>query len=419
MHIGIAAPIATEYVKHLLDGDTTRLPNGYGGAPLIGTLIDELIRRGHRVTAFTTSGGLPLPKHDCHIAKGPDFTLYYAPVRPRAFFPVGGFLGRGADAFRHERLALTRAMRESAPDVIHAHWTYEFALAAIASGLPNVVTCHDAPQAVLRYMPNLYRLVRYYMARQCLSRASCVTAVSPYLKNAVQKFTAAPIHVIPNPLSPDLTDRPISRKQSTNGEPVVAMVANGWGKLKNPIPAIQGFARMRKTYPQARFRLFGVDFGPGEAAQRWSIAHGVSDGIEFVGRLSHAELLKQIAEADVMLHPSLEETFGVSIAEAMALGVPVIGGARSGAVPWVVGVGGVLVDVRDPVAIESALIGLMDLPIYKKCREAAILRAREDFSVAKVADAYERLYRAAVESLSGMEKTQKRLAPLSTYAGMK
>lgn len=392
MHIGIAAPIATEYVKHLLDGDTTRLPNGYGGAPLIGTLIDELIRRGHRVTAFTTSSGLPLPKHDCHIAKGPNFTLYYAPVRPRAFFPVGGFLGRGADAFRHERLALTRAMRESAPDVIHAHWTYEFALAAIASGLPNVVTCHDAPQAVLRYMPNLYRLVRYYMARQCLSRASCVTAVSPYLKNAVQKFTAAPIHVIPNPLSPDLTDRPISRKQSTSGEPVVVMVANGWGKLKNPIPAIQGFARMRKTYPQARFRLFGVDFGPGEAAQRWSIAHGVSDGVEFVGRLTYTELLKQIAEADVMLHSSLEETFGMSIAEAMALGVPVIGGARSGAVPWVIDGGGILTDVRCADSIHAALKTLLDSESHQNYRLMGIARARSNFNVESVVEAYEQLY---------------------------
>lgn len=412
MHIGIAAPIATEYVKHLLDGDTTRLPNGYGGAPLIGTLIDELIRRGHRVTAFTTSGGLPLPKHDCHIAKGPDFTLYYAPVRPRAFFPVGGFLGRGMDAFRHERLALTRAMRESAPDVIHAHWTYEFALAAIASGLPNVVTCHDAPQVVLRYMPNLFRLVRYFMARQCLSRAGCVTAVSPYLKDAVQPISRAPIHIIPNPLSPALTQRSIAPNRLTNpAVPVIVMVVNGWGQLKNPIPALKAFFHFRQTRPQARLRLYGADFGQGETAERWAIAQGMSEGIEFVGSLPHTELLIQLAEADVILHPSLEETFGMSIAEAMALGVPVIGGTRSGAVPWVVGEGGMLVDVRDPVAIESALIGLMDPPVYKKCREAAILRVREDFNVAKVADAYERLYCATAERLSGAEKTQKCLDP--------
>ncbi len=393
MHIGIAAPIATEYVVHLLDDDTARLPHGYGGAPLIGTLIDGLIARGHRVTAFTTSSGLPLPKHTSHIGQGAKFTIYYAPVRPRAFFPVGGFPGRAADAFRYERLALTRAMQEARPDVIHAHWTYEFGLAALASGLPHVVTCHDAPQAVMRYMPNAYRLVRYFMARRCLERASCVTAVSPYLRDAVQPITRSPIHIIPNPLSPELTQRPITPNRLPNPEaPVIVMVANGWGQLKNPIPALKAFFRFRKTCPQARLRLFGADYGQGETAQRWAIAQGMSEGIEFVGSLPHTELLRQISDADAMIHPSLEETFGMSIAEAMALGVPVIGGEQSGAVPWVIDGGGILTDVRRANAICAGLTDLLDPKSYQNYRQRCIARARKGFNVESVVEAYEQLY---------------------------
>lgn len=393
MHIGIAAPIATEYVAHLLDDDPARLPRGYGGAPLIGTLIDGLIARGHRVTAFTTSSGLPLPKHASHMGKGAKFTIYYAPVRPRAFFPVGGFPGRAADAFRYERLALTRAVQEARPDVIHAHWTYEFGLAALASGLPHVVTCHDAPQAVLRYMSNAYRLVRYYMARRCLARARCVTAVSPYLRDAVQPITRSPIHVIPNPLSPALTQESITPNRLPNPEaPVIVMVANGWGKLKNPIPALKAFFHFRQTFPQAQFRLYGVDYGPGETAERWAIAQGMSEGVEFVGRLPHSELLRQISDADVMIHPSLEETFGMSIAEAMSQGIPVIGGAQSGAVPWVIYGGGILTDVRCADAIHAALTTLLDPVAYQNYRQVSIARVRNNFNVESVVENYERLY---------------------------
>lgn len=393
MHIGIAAPIGTEYVAHLLDEDSSTLPQGYGGAPLIGTLIDGLLARGHRVTAFTTSGGLPLPGHACHVAKGRHFSIHYAPVRARAFRPAGGHLGRAADAFRHERIALTQAMRQAAPDIVHAHWTYEFGLAALASGLPHVITCHDSPAKVLRYMPGLYRLVRYFMARQCLANAQCVTAVSPYLRDEILDLCRVPVHMVPNPLSPAFTERQGHAPRQIDPEaPQIVMVANGWGNLKNPIPALQAFARFHQRHPQARLHLFGVDYGPGEVAERWATAQGIQAGMAFFGKRPFTELKERIAAADAMIHPSLEETFGMSIAEAMALGVPVIGGAHSGAVPWVIGEGGVLVDVRSADAIHAGLTALLDPTAFPRYRQVGMALVRDRFAVEAVVSAFEQLY---------------------------
>lgn len=412
MHIGIAAPIGTEYVAHLLDDDPSTLPHGYGGAPLIGTLIDGLLARGHRVTAFTTSTGLPLPNHACHVGRGRNFSIHYAPVRPRAFRPAGGYLGRGADAFRHERIALTQAMQQAAPDLIHAHWTYEFGLAALASGLPHVITCHDAPAKVLRYLPGLYRLVRYFMARQCLGQARCVSAVSPYLRDEIQNLCKVPVHVVPNPLSAAFTQRRVALRRPLNPEaPQIVMVANGWGTRKNPIPALQAFARFHQRHPQARLQLYGVDHGPGEVAERWASTQGIQAGMEFIGKRPYTELQVRIAAADAMIHPSLEETFGMSIAEAMALGVPVIGGAHSGAVPWVMGECGVLVDVRSADAIHAGLTTLLDPITHEQYRQAGIARVRHCFAVETVVTAFEQLYVEQV--IQGPVSPLKHLTPFT------
>jgi len=200
MKIGIAGPISTESIAPFLPCDTATLPVGCGGAPLLGTLIGELLSRGHEVSAYTMSPNMPLDLPQPVIAQGERFKVYYCPQRKHSVRLNGWHLGRIVDFFRLERRYLQQAIRIDNPDVVHAHWAYEFALAAISSGKPHIVTCHDAPDVVLKYMPNIYRFGRYLMARHCLGQAKLVTAVSPYLCNAVQKYCNVPIAVVQNPL---------------------------------------------------------------------------------------------------------------------------------------------------------------------------------------------------------------------------
>jgi glycosyltransferase involved in cell wall biosynthesis len=182
------------------------------------------------------------------------------------------------------------------------------------------------------------------------------------------------------------------------------MVCNGWDRLKNPEPALQGFARWRASEPMAELHAFGADFGAGESAQRWAQAQGADAGVHFRGRMPHRELLDELAQADVLLHPSLEESFGVVLAEAMGLGLPVVAGRASGAVPSVLGVDaqghtacGVLTDVRSPEAIAAALSRVFDGDYAARC-SAGLDRAHTAFSPAAVATAYEAIYRQALQA---------------------
>ena len=390
MRIGIAGHIATDSIARFLDGDTAGLPRGYYGAPLLGTLIGELLERGHSIVAYTTSSDMP---HGARVsASGDRFKITYCAARPRAFRYSDGHWGRAADAFRLERALLAQAIQEDAPDLVHAHWSYEFALAAIESGLPHVVTCHDVPQVVLKHAPNLYRLMRYFMARRVLNQAQHLTAVSPYLRQKIEGYARVPISIVPNPLPAHPAHLNESKRQYDPSRPRIAMVLNGWGALKNPQPALRAFAALRRKLPAAELSIMGVDYGPGGKAESWAKAQGFTQGVHFLGQQPYPVLLTRLAESDLLLHPSLEETFGMSIAEAMSLGVPVVGGQASGAVPWVIGGGGVVADVKSAVAIEAALAQLLSDP-DNLLRHAQAAKARAScFSAAEVAAAYETHY---------------------------
>lgn len=400
MKIAIVGPIATESIATFLIGAVDQLPPGYGGAPLLGTLIGELLKRGHDVSAFTTSSGVPLGKHHWVTAEGERFRIHYCGLRPRAFRPNQGRFGRAADFFALERACLKNAMLSAAPEVIHAHWSYEFGLAALETGLPHVITCHDAPHVILKYMPNLYRLVRYWMARRCLAKARVVTAVSPYLRAEIQSYCAVPVEVIPNPLPDKVFIDDANNDASVNriSKPIIAMVINGWGKLKNPEPALLAFHILRGRIPDAELHLYGADFGPGQRAELWTKQKGITDGMKFFGSTPHEILLQSVKKAGVLLHSSLEESCPMGIAEAMALGLPVVGGATSGGVPWVVGDGGLMTDVTSPPAIADALYELLaNADSRSQYAHAAANRARQTFSVKTVTDSYEAQYCLALQ----------------------
>ena len=402
IHIGIVGPIATADICHLLDnGWAEGLPKGYPGAPFLSTLIGELLRRGHRVSAFTLSDDISLNRREPVIAHGDNFTLSYSPMRRRAWGPNGLYPGRILDLFSFERKHLQQAIEQAAPDVVHAHWTYEFALAALQTGLPHVVTCHDSPYKVARFYSrekptqSLYRWMRVLMAQKVLRQARCVTAVSPYMRDEVQDMARVPITVVANPV--DMFASTLGKERSAPKSPHFAMVCNGWQALKNPQPAMKAYSRYRACHPEAELHLYGNDFGAGQTAEIWAKQQGIAAGMTFHGSIPHQRLLEALSNADVLLHPALEESFGMSIAEAMAMGLPVVAGKSSGAVPWVVGEGGALCDVRQEQAIYLAIERILIPENYMRYSIAARERVESMFTISAVAAAYLATYHAAAD----------------------
>ena len=82
--------------------------------------------------------------------------------------------------------------------------------------------------------------------------------------------------------------------------------------------------------------------------------------VALVGELDATELAALYHSADVFVHASLHETYGMVVAEALARGLPVVGSA-TGAIPDLVGPdAGLLVPPGDVGALEGALSSVID-----------------------------------------------------------
>lgn len=97
--------------------------------------------------------------------------------------------------------------------------------------------------------------------------------------------------------------------------------------------------------------------GDAQALQRLVAREGVAD----IVRVVHAPQLEDraalVADAVAFVYPSLSEGTGLSVLEALSIGVPVIA-SRAGAPPEFVGSAGIIVEPRDPRRLAAAVAAL-------------------------------------------------------------
>jgi glycosyltransferase involved in cell wall biosynthesis len=124
---------------------------------------------------------------------------------------------------------------------------------------------------------------------------------------------------------------------------------------------------------------------------------GVSERVHFTGWLGGAELARELAEASVVVVPSLwPEPFGLVGIEAFAAGRPAVASATGGIGDWLEdGVSGLLVPPADVGRLASALNELLDDPERQRLmgaagRESVAARFTSARHVAALLDGYER-----------------------------
>jgi glycosyltransferase involved in cell wall biosynthesis len=298
------------------------------------------------------------------------------------------------------------ALRRAGPDVVHAHWTYQYALAALASGVPTLITVRDWAPTILRHRPTPFRVVRSLMNVATLVKGQHFTVTSPYMQIRMERWLRRDIPLIPNAIGDDLfltecLPRP-------NDIPVILAINNGFSRRKNVPVLLRAFQRVRSIHPPARLRLAGEGYEIHGVAHQWARKKRLEDGVEFLGSRAHHEVVQLLDEATIFAHPAIEESFGLVLVEAMARGVPVIGGESSGAVPWVLGGGhaGVLVDIASEEELTEALLGLLeDKERRDTLAHAALEHARANFRIGAVLGRYSQLYEAIQQEVDSSSWT--------------
>jgi glycosyltransferase involved in cell wall biosynthesis len=111
-----------------------------------------------------------------------------------------------------------------------------------------------------------------------------------------------------------------------------------------------------------------------DAVRRQIEDHGLISRIDLIGEVADPAPL--YTAADIFVHSSRYEGYGMAIAEALAYGVPVIA-TRVGAIPEVVPQdAGILVPVDDPAALAGALRRLIENPsVRQRFADGAVLAA--------------------------------------------
>lgn len=227
-------------------------------------------------------------------------------------------------------LSLIRKINLRNVDLVHFHAPNFFANAVLLfrmlprNKIPIVITHHMEVHGrrVLRCLViPLYRiLVRYSSAVIVTSAKNAILSADLPANN---KTIAIPLGIDETLMrvSQDETDAAMRWKRGLVGEaPVVAFIGRHV-RYKGLIQLVQAIAQLDGVHA-----LIGGDGPYRIIAESLSRQIGVADRAHFLGSLPPHDKKNLLLSADVFAFPSTENTeaFGVSLLEAMALGVPAV-----------------------------------------------------------------------------------------------
>ena len=192
-----------------------------------------------------------------------------------------------------------------------------------------------------------------------------------------------PLGTTPSQFRPGVDPTAVRAKYGLHDGPWLLTVARlEWHKGIDTV--MKALPAVRALHPNARYAIAGVgERLPQLEALRHSL--GLGDVVRFLGAVPDEELPALYNAADLYVgasrrHDLLAEGFGISLVEASACGLAVIGG-RSGGVPDAVREGetGILVDPDDPAAIAAGVNELLANPERRKQLGSAGRRAVETY----------------------------------------
>lgn len=228
--------------------------------------------------------------------------------------------------------ALAGTLAREHPDIIHLHgiWQHPGIVATGRRRPPAaavVLSPHGmlAPRALL-HRPSRKRAAWVLYQRRALAGVDLVHVTSAAERDDVWRSgLRQPVAVIP--FGVDVPARCPDRRPTG---PLTAVFLSRIHPIKGVVDLVRAWGRVRP----GGWRL--VIAGPDECGHRAEVAsvvaeEGLGDAISIVGPQWGTDRERLVAEADLFVLPSHSENFGIAVAEALALGVPVL---TTRGTPW-------------------------------------------------------------------------------------
>jgi glycosyltransferase involved in cell wall biosynthesis len=311
-------------------------------------------------------------------------------------------LTRSINIFRdwHCVQDFSRLIRQIKPCLIHAH-SSKAGVVARASGklcsIPTVFTAHGwgfSPGT-----PKLRRVVALITEKLLAPISSRIICVSESDRQLALKLGVGNCKVL-NTVRYGIYDTPVRSAQPAMQSPRLIMVAR-FNEQKDQATLLKAIAQLPDFVGHVDF----VGSGPSlEACQALAQTLGISQKVAFLG--DRRDVPDLLAKSQIFVLATHYEGLPISILEAMRGGLPVIGSSVNG-IPEEIdhGVTGLVVPPRDPSALATAILSLVESP---ELRQAMGTAARQRFEREFVVDRMVRETEAIYADLLGTKPAKSK-----------
>lgn len=303
---------------------TPRYPPHTGGVEThVQELAERMVERGHDVMVVSADAGEDVERRETRNG--------VVVRRFRGFAPGGAF---------HIAPSIARAVRGANPDVVHAHNYHSlpvfFAALGRSSDARFVVTAHYHGASADDFRDKLLSLYRP-LGGWAVRKADARIAVSEWERDQLQADFGVEATVIPNGLETELFADATPEERDN---PYLLCV----GRLEE-YKGVQHAIRALAELPDYDLLVAGSgDYR--DQLERTAKEAGVESRVEFLGFVADERLPGLYAGADAYLTLSEFESYGMTVAEALAAGTPCVVREAGALVDWA--------DREDCVGVEDA-----------------------------------------------------------------
>ena len=261
-------------------------------------------------------------------------------------------------------------IKASSSVILHVHGTgflqTALCIAARLQKIPIIWTLHGITEKETRqrlrdgrHIGDFGRYIFYTALERCALRVvSTIIVDTQYVKDEINARAAA-VHVIPQGIN--MQELAPYKCEPDLRTPCILSVG-AMTPRKGHHLTLQAFAKIKTLVPLARLVIMGTLTIPDyyQALIRQTAALGLTGCVEIIANASRTEILTQLARASVFALHSQEESQGIALCEALAVGLPIVA-TRIGGIPYVVddGQNGLLVSYEDVDGFSYAVLRLL------------------------------------------------------------
>lgn len=297
---------------------TVFLPSRIYGGPATVALNQarELVSRGHEVTVITSDILSLNPRRYVDRSEIEIEGVHVKYFRTWMLLPRFSFL-------ISPKLLLWLRDSLSQFDVVHVHFARDWipvmvAKKATQQGIPVFLQPHG--------MLGRTDGFRKYLDKLVISRLlQAATAVLPLQATEMDSIAAisptARLLTLPNGIKNQPFNDVWSRNALSNR--TVLFLARLHPR-KRVLSIIEAVKIIKNSGQGVRLRIVGPDEGDLRRANQRVVEYGLEQSVDFVGPLAHDKVISEFLQASIYVLPAVDEPFGMTVIEAMALGVPTI-----------------------------------------------------------------------------------------------